>query len=84
MFVFFLKRACCGREGYREREGKLGGIRHGGWVRIISACMCFVIFSLVFRPVVSRRRLLFGFVIISLSADRTGGVLKGGGGRRAR
>lgn len=39
-----------------------GGIQYGGWVKIISACVCvcvFVIFSLVFCPVVSRR-----FVII--------------------
>lgn len=56
----------------------------GGWVWIISGCMCFVIFSLVFHRVVSRRCLFFGFVIISLSADRTGGVLRGRGGRRAR
>lgn len=53
-----------------------------GWVRIISACMCFVIFSLVFRPVVSRRCLFF--VIILLSADRTGGALGGGGGGRRK
>ena len=56
----------------------------GGWVRIISACVCFVIFGLVFRPVVSRRRLFFG----NHFADRTSGVLRGGGGggggRRAR
>lgn len=49
--------------GSRKGSGKIGGIRHGG-DRLYLACMCFVIFSLVFRPVVSRRRLLFGFVII--------------------